>query len=172
MLITQQGIGEGFISFNQITHFSFKQAVRKIILAKFKVLLNIFSCPEIIWSWFIPLDLCMVNLSAVMPWAQHSIMEFFNRFAWVCVCFGSFPPTVHLSWWRRRNVTNITLQNVAKAVCCHLFPVPSYRSCLCHCCSCCWLRACLLWQRGRETSPLLSPRGSQAVMRLPGAAEA
>lgn len=54
------------------------------------MILNIFSCPEIIWSWFIPLDLPVVNLSGAMPQAQHLIMEFASRFDWVCVCFGSF----------------------------------------------------------------------------------
>lgn len=38
----------------------------KLIFAKLKMTLNMFSCPAIIWRCFIPLCICVMNLSGVM----------------------------------------------------------------------------------------------------------
>lgn len=96
-----------------------------------------FSCPEIVWSWFILLDLCVVNLSGVMPRVQHLFMEFANLPGFVSVLSLFLPlftfhgaelwPTPRCKLWPKLFV--------APPEWCHLFLVPSSRHWLCHCCT-------------------------------------
>lgn len=135
------------------------------------MILNIFSCPEIIWSWFIPLDLPVVNLSGAMPQAQHLIMEFASRFDWVCVCFGSFSlcsPFMGQKCDQHHTIKSgqsCLLPQQSDATCsCVLFQILALSLLLAGSLS--------LVAQGKGNLCPPFPRGSQTLMRLPRAAAA